>query len=49
MLQDEHGEEQIDHNVKAAILWRVFKNRLGVCLQPELNFDLNNSYSITWI
>jgi hypothetical protein len=24
MLQDEQGEEQIDHNVKPAILWRAF-------------------------
>jgi Holliday junction resolvase RusA-like endonuclease len=34
LLQDEQGKEHIDHDVKATILWRTFKNKLGIVVPP---------------
>ena len=36
MVRDEHGHEHHDHQAKATILYRAFKDRMGTC-SPTTN------------
>lgn len=42
VLQDEQGQEQYDHDSKAAILWRAFKQRLGTSVPTHNLLNLDN-------
>jgi hypothetical protein len=39
-LQDSNGNQVSDHEGKAAIFWKVFKDRMGVTDNPKMVFDL---------
>jgi len=40
-LRDENGNWIADHDGKAALLYLAYKNRMGVSLQPQMLFDLD--------
>jgi len=40
-LKDDNGNWVVDHDGKAALLFLAYKNRMGVSLQPQLRFDLD--------
>mgnify|MGYP003702559523 CR=1 FL=1 len=43
-LQDSDGYLVFDHNGKAAVLWNVYKNRMGVSEQPCMVYNLANLF-----
>lgn len=43
-LQDSDGNLVFDHNGKAAVLWNVYKNRMGVSEQPCMVYNLANLF-----
>jgi hypothetical protein len=44
MLSTEDSEEFTDHEGKASILWKAFKDRMGKCEKPEMLFNLDDIY-----
>ena len=44
MLKNEDNAEVSDHDGKANILWRAFKNRMGNSERPNMQFDLHNLF-----
>jgi hypothetical protein len=45
-LIDDSGNTVTDHESKAAILWVCYKNRLGISLQPEMQFNLSRLINV---
>jgi hypothetical protein len=39
-LKDDNGNWIVDHDGKTALLFLAYKNRMGVSLQPQMLFDL---------
>ena len=46
-LKDDNGIVVTDHASKAAILLVAFKNRMGISLQPQMQFDLSSLIAAT--
>jgi hypothetical protein len=46
-LKNDTGNTISDHDGKATLLWMSYKNRMGVLVQPPMQFDLSILTSIT--
>jgi hypothetical protein len=44
MLSTDDSEEITDHEGKASILWKAFKDRMGKCEKPKMLFNLDEIY-----
>ena len=40
-IKDSNGNFALDHDGKAALLHATYKNRMGISLQPTMQFDLS--------
>jgi hypothetical protein len=44
MLSTDDSEEITDHEGKASILWKAFKDRMGKCEKPKMLFNPDEIY-----
>jgi hypothetical protein len=47
MLKNEAQIEILDHEGKAPILWKSFKDRMGTADNPKMLFNLSEIYGVT--